>query len=329
MPDTPSGATRRRRGLARLRDGLLVVWASATLVFVLLRLAPGDPYATRLDGFAVPASTRAAWRAQRGLDEPLPVQYGLWLANLGRGDLGWSTLQQRPVRDVLAEVLPRTALLMGLALLTSIAGGLWLGAWQGARAGSFGDQAATTGTLVVYSLPEFWIAMVLLQCFAGTLGWLPATGVVSALHESLPFAERLRDRLAHLVLPWAALSLVGMAVFARFQRSALLGVWREPFVRSARAKGLPESGVRRHAWRASLAPVIVLAGLWLPSLLGGAVFVERIFAWPGMGYTTIEAVGARDYEFVAAAAIIASALTVAGSLVADWLQAVTDPRITR
>jgi peptide/nickel transport system permease protein len=323
----PFLATTRWRGLRRLRDGLLVVWASATLVFVLLRLAPGDPYATRLDGFAVPESTRAAWRAQRGLDAPLVVQYGRWLANVVRGDLGWSTLHARPVRDVLAEVLPRTALLMSLALVTSLLGGGWLGAWQGSRAGTLGDQAATAGTLLVYSLPEFWIAMVLLQLFAGTLGWLPATGIVDSLHESLPFAARVRDRLAHLVLPWAALSVVGMAVFARFQRSALLAVWREPFVRSARAKGLREAGVRRHAWRASLAPVLMLAGLWLPSLLGGAVFVERIFAWPGMGYTTIRAVGERDYEFVAAAALIASALTVAGSLLADWLQALTDPRI--
>jgi peptide/nickel transport system permease protein len=324
-----SGGLRRRRGLQRLCDGLLVVWASATLVFVLLRLAPGDPYSTSLDSYAVSAAQRAAWRAQRGLDGSMPEQYVRWIRNLVRGELGWSIHHERPVRVVLAEVLPRTALLMGLALATSLAAGLWIGAWQGARIGTLQDQAVSTSTLVLYSLPEFWIAMVLLQLFAGTLGWFPVGGITTATSAYESLGTQLLDRLRHLVLPWLSLSLVGVAVFARFQRSAMREVWQEPFVRTARAKGLADAGVRRHAWRASLAPVIGLAGLALPALLGGAVFVERIFAWPGMGYTTVVAVGARDYDLVAAAAIIGSVLTVTGSLVADWLQARLDPRVHR
>jgi peptide/nickel transport system permease protein len=171
--------------------------------------------------------------------------------------------------------------------------------------------------------------MVLLQLFAGTLGWFPVGGITTATSAYESLGTQLLDRLRHLVLPWLSLSLVGVAVFARFQRSAMREVWQEPFVRTARAKGLADAGVRRHAWRASLAPVIGLAGLALPALLGGAVFVERIFAWPGMGYTTVVAVGARDYDLVAAAAIIGSVLTVTGSLVADWLQARLDPRVHR
>jgi len=323
---TPGGS-RPWRQVRRLAQALGVIWAAATLVFALLRLAPGDPYATQLDGLPIPRETREAWRAQRGLDAPMPVQYLRWLGNSVRGELGWSTLHQRPVRDVLADLLPRTVLLMGLALLTSLSLGMWIGAWQGARAGSLGDQVATTSTLVLYSVPEFWLALLLLQLFAQTLGWLPATGMVSAMHEYLPLAARLRDRLEHLVLPWLTLSLVGVSVFARFQRSSMCEAWREPFVRTARAKGLPERGVRWHAWRTALAPVIALTGLTLPALLGGAVFVERMFAWPGMGNATVLAVNARDYEFVTAAVLLTSALTVLGSLLADLVQRAVDPRV--
>lgn len=304
-----------------------VVWAAATLVFVLLRLAPGDPYATRFDGLPISREVRDGWRAQKGLDDAMPVQYVRWLGNSLRGDLGWSTLHQRPVRDVIADLLPRTALLMGLALITSVTLGMWLGAWQGARTGSLGDQVATTSTLVLYSVPEFWLALMLLQLFAQTLGWSPATGMVSAVHELLPFGARVRDRLDHLVLPWLALSLVGVSVFARFQRSSMREAWREPFVRTARAKGVAERGVRWHAWRTALAPVIALTGLTLPALVGGAVFVERIFAWPGMGNATILAVNARDYDLVTAAVLLTSAVTVLGSLLADVVQRLVDPRV--
>jgi len=218
--------------------------------------------------------------------------------------------------------------LMGLALFTSLVLGMWLGAWQGARAGSAGDQVATTTTLMLYSVPEFWLALLLLQLFAQTLGWFPATGMVSAMHDYLPWLARVRDRLAHLALPWLTLSLVGVSVIARFQRSSMCEAWREPFVRTARAKGLSERRVRWHAWRTALAPVIALTGLTLPALLGGAVFVERLFAWPGMGHATVMAVHARDYEFVTAAVLLTSALTVLGSLAADVAQRVADPRVS-
>lgn len=303
------------------------MWAAATLVFVLLRLAPGDPYATRFEGLPIPREARDAWRAQKRLDAPMPVQYVYWLGNTLRGDFGWSSYHQRPVRDVIADLLPRTLLLMGLALGTSLVLGMWLGAWQGARVGSLGDQVATTSTLVLYSMPEFWLALLLLQLFVQTLGWLPATGMVSATYEHLASAAQLRDRLRHLAMPWLSLSLVGMAVFARFQRSSMREAWREPFVRTARAKGLSERGVRWHAWRTALAPVIALTGLTLPALVGGAVFVERIFAWPGMGNATVLAVNNRDYDFVTAAVLLTSALTVVGSLLADLAQRLLDPRV--
>ncbi len=327
MSASESGASRRWRALRRILQALFVVWGAATAAFILLRLAPGDPYATQIDELPIPAEARAAWRAERALDAPLATQYVRWLGNVARGNLGWSTLAERPVADVLVNVLPRTLALMGIALLTSLAGGMLLGAWQGTRAGSTGDQAVSATTLVLYSLPEFWLAMLLLQLFAHGLDWLPATGLVSADYDYLPFRAQVRDRLAHFVLPWLTLSLLGVSVFARFQRSSMLEAWREPFVRTARAKGLAERGVRWHAWRTSLVPVLGVAGLVFPSLVSGAVFVERVFAWPGMGYTTVQAVGARDYEFVTAAVVTGSAMTVIGSLLVDGLLRLADPRV--
>ena len=303
-----------------------MVWLASTLVFVLLRLAPGDPYSTRLDGFPVSESQRALWRSQRALDAPLMTQYVHWVANSARGNLGWSSMHQRPVADVLAELLPRTLSLLSLGLVSSLVFGMALGAWQGARGGD-GDAAVSAASLVVYSVPQFWLALLLLQLFAHELGWLPASGMVEATHDYLGPLERVKDRIRHLLLPWLSLTLIGTAVFARYQRSAMRDAWRAPFVDTARAKGLPDWRVGWHAWRTALTPVITLAGLVFPSLLGGAVFVERVFSWPGMGNATVLAVGARDYEFVTAAVLVGSAMTVTGSLLADWLQGLVDPRV--
>lgn len=318
---------RRRRAATRLLQAIAVVWAAASLAFLLLRLAPGDPYGRRLDGLALSADARAALRAARGLDQPLLVQYGRWLGHLARGDLGSSTLYQRPVADVLRETLPRTLGLMSLALLTSLVAGVALGAWQGARQGRAEDDVTSTAVLVVYSLPEFWLGMLLVQLFAQGLDWLPAGGMVSTTHEYLSPLARLRDRLEHLVLPWLALSLVGTAVFSRFQRASMHEAWREAHVRTARAKGLTERRVRWHAWRTALTPVIGLAGLTFPALLGGAVFVERIFSWPGMGSAAVAAVHARDYDLVTATVVVGSAMTVLGNLLADLVQRRLDPRV--
>lgn len=320
----------RRAGLARIvsriAQAVFVMWAATTLAFVLLRLAPGDPYVTRFEGFDVSESQRAVWRANRGTDASMAEQYVRFLRNSASGDLGFSEMQQRPVLEVLRDVLPNTLLLMGLALCTSVLMGMALGTWQGTRTDSTGDQAVSTVSLVAYSMPEFWLALLLLQLFALKLGWFPASGMVSAASEYSSAWGQFIDRLKHLVLPWLTLSIVGTAVFARFQRGAMRDTWNEPFVRTARAKGLTETAVRKHAWRAALSPMITLVGLALPALLGGAVFVERIFSWPGMGDATIRAVYARDYEFVTAAVIVGSALTVTGSLLADWLSRLADPR---
>ncbi len=311
------------RVVARLLQSLFVVWAAATAAFVLMRLAPGDPYTTRID---VPANERAQWSAQRGFDQPIPVQYVKWLRNLAVGDFGQSSYFKRPVLDVLRDVLPRTLLLMSLALTASVLLGMAIGAWQGTRVGTTGDSLLSTGSLLAYSVPEFWLGILLVQLFAQSLGWLPASGMVSTEYEYLPLSARIVDRLRHLVLPLTALTLLGTSLFARFQRSSMRDAWNEPFVQTARAKGLTERGVRWHAWRTALVPVVTMFGLMFPSLLGGAVFVESIFSWPGMGHTAVLAVNARDYNLAVAAVIVGSVMTVSGSLLADVLQRAVDPR---
>jgi peptide/nickel transport system permease protein len=183
--------------VSRIAQALFVVWAAATLAFVLLRLAPGDPYVTRFDGFNVPEAQRAVWRANRGYDASMAEQYVRYLRNTARGDLGFSTMQQRPVRDVLRDVLPNTLLLMGLALGTSVLFGMAIGSWQGTRSDSTADQLVSTASLVAYSMPEFWLALLLMQLFALKLGWFPVSGATAAMHEYMSSGFSV----AHYVIP--------------------------------------------------------------------------------------------------------------------------------
>lgn len=280
------------------------------------------------DASNVPLELRAQWRAQQGLDQPVAVQYRRWIVDVARGRLGHSTSQQRPVVDVIGERLPRTLLLMSLALGASIVLGAALGAWQGARAGKSSDRALTFVSLLLYSIPEFWFALALLYLFAYRLHVLPATGMIdAAMYDSMTPWQQVVDRARHLVLPWMSLTVMGTAIFARYQRGTMCDVMREPFVRTARAKGLAEPAVRRHAWRAAILPVVTLAGLYFPALLTGAVFVERVFGWPGLGSALLDAIGNRDYALVSACVIVGSAMTAMGSLLADVVRALVDPRL--
>ena len=307
-----------------------VVVVAASVAFCLLHLAPGDPVSAIADASNVPTELRAQWRAQQGLDQPLGVQYIRWIGNVARGDFGHSTSQNQPVSAVLADKLPNTLVLMTLALVASIAFGSLIGAWQGAHAGSRRDRATSLLSLVLYSIPEFWFALLLLFVFAYRIHILPATGMIDvAMYDSMSLGERVADRLAHLVLPWTALTVMGTAIFARYQRESMLESIRGPFTRTARAKGLSERTVRGQAWRLAALPVITLGGLTLPALLTGAVFVEQVFGWPGMGSALLAAINARDYALVSACVIVGSAMTALGTLLADVLRAAVDPRLRR
>ncbi|AHG90219.1 ABC-type transporter, integral membrane subunit [Gemmatirosa kalamazoonensis] len=319
----------------RLLQGVLVVFLAATAAFLLLHLAPGDPIAATLDASNVPESVRAYWRGVYGLDRPLLEQYWRWIAAAARGDLGWSYSRGVPVTRALADALPNTLLLVGTALVAGFVVGIGAGVLQasmrvrGSRGGRAVDRALGALTVFFFSLPEFWLAIALLVLFTFLLPVLPSSSAYDpVLYEYMSPIERLVDRAQHLVLPALTLALGALAVVARHQRAALLEVAREDYLRTARAKGMNERAVLlRHALRNALIPVITLLGLAVPALVGGVVFVEKVFGWPGMGLVAINAVAQRDYPLVTGAVVVGSVAVTVGALLSELLHALVDPRL--
>lgn len=301
----------------------------ATFTFFLIHLAPGDPFTATLDNPQISAETRETLRRQFGFDRPVPEQYARFVAGVFRGNLGYSHSMHVPVREALAATLPNTLLLMGLAVATSFVVGVAVGVVQARRRGSRTDRLLAAASLGFFSIPDFWLAVALMLVFGYWFKILPTSGMTdTVMYGFMSPAQRVLDRLAHLVLPVVTLTLVTAAVIARYQRAAMLDAVHQDYVRTARAKGLDERRVMlRHVLRNALLPVITLLGLAFPALLGGAVFVEQVFAWPGMGRATLTAIAQRDYHFVTASVIIGSAMVAIGSLLADVLYAVADPRL--
>lgn len=313
----------------RLLQGVAIVLTVATLTFVLIHAAPGEPFAGQLEDVRFTSAMRATLRKQYGLDQPLPVQYVRYMARLLRGDLDISLAQHRPVRTILAEALPRTLLLMSVALAAGFALGIVVGAAQAARAGTRVDRLASRATVALSALPDFWLGLALMLLFALRLRWFPVSGMIDVtLHDYMSPLGRARDVAWHLVLPALTMALLIAAVVARHQRQALLDVLPDDYIRSARAKGVSERViVMRHALRNALLPIITLLGLALPAMVGGSVFIEVIFAWPGMGRTAVDALAARDYPVVLGATVVSSVLVVIGSVIADVVSAAVDPRL--
>jgi len=311
----------------RLAQGAVVLFAVVTLVFVALQAAPGDPLTVVEERISPDALERL--RRNFGLDRPVPEQYVRYLASLARGDLGVSLTQHRPVLDALAGAIPNTLLLAAAALLVDFALGLTIALFQATRPGTPTDAALSALSITLYSTPVFWLGLLLVVVFGQGLGWFPAGGATDPItHASLSPAGQVLDRLHHLVLPALTLGLAAAGYTARHQRSALLEVLGQDFIRTARAKGLRERVVLlRHALRNALLPTITLAGLAFPVLLSGSVLVESVFSWPGMGRLAAEAIGRRDYPLVTGAALLAAVMVVLGSLLADLATRAADPRL--
>ena len=308
-----------------------LVLGVATVVFLLLEAAPGDPFVDP----RLPPQVRASLRETFGLDQPLHLRYLRWLGAFFTGNFGYSYSYLAPVRSVLASVLPNTLLLAACALVLAFVAGVALGTLQAVRQNGLVDSVLSVVLLFFYSMPSFWLALMLILVFSLMARnvwewgwWLPGSGIRSADHAFLSLPEKVLDRVRHLVLPTLSLALVLTAGVARYTRAGMLEVVRQDYVRTARAKGLPERTVIvKHALRNGLLPVITLLGLYLPLLLSGAVFVEYVFAWPGMGRTMVEAISARDYPLVMAGSALFAGMVVVGNLVADLLYAAADPRI--
>ncbi len=319
----------RRLLAARAAQAVVVVAIVATIVFALVHLAPGDPFATSIGTGELRPAQAAALRAHYGFDKPIAEQYVVYLRNLVHGDFGWSFSRSRPVAAALATAVPNTLLLMGTALLLSIALGIAAGLLQAARRDTIVDRGSSAILLVFYSMPDFWLALMLMLAFAYALPLFPVSGMIDpVMHDYLGAWGRIADRARHLVLLATTLTLLITAAIARHQRAALLDAARADYVRTARAKGLTRRTVLlRHTLRNSIGTTITLVGLMFPALLGGAVLVETVFSWPGMGQLATSAITTRDYSLVTATAIIGAVMTVAGSALADVLTAIADPRL--
>jgi peptide/nickel transport system permease protein len=301
---------------------------AVALMFVLMRLAPGDPIQRAQDGRMMTAQELTRLRAMYHLDQPVHRQFVEFLKGVVRADLGSSIEHGLPVTTLLAGRMVPTMLLGGAAILLNFTVGLWLGVRQATRRGSREDRALTVLSLAGYATPSFWLGLVLAWLVGIKLGWLPVAGMKDPLlPPDAPWLVRALDIGAHLVLPALTLSIVTIAGTMRYQRTALLEVLRLPYIGTARAKGIPERAVVwRHGWRNALFPVITLFGLWLPLLVTGSVFVEMVFAWPGLGSLAAGAAASRDYPLVMGAALLAAGLVVVASLVTDLAYALLDPR---
>jgi peptide/nickel transport system permease protein len=313
--------------LHRAFTGIAVVAGVLTLTFLLLHAAPGDPTELLL-GPSATARQIATGRHTLGLDRPLTAQYVDWLGRFVRGDWGTSIVTGRPVRAMLGAAWPATVRLTLLSLLLSYGLGLWLGAWQAARAGTRLDTSVSVASVAFVALPGFWLGLMLMAVFTYLLRVLPAFGAAGFDADFLSPWGRFLDGARHLALPLTTLTLIGLGAAARFVRGSVLDVLEQPFVVTARAKGL--SGTRvllRHALRNAVTPVVTLLGLSLPALFSGAVFIEGVFAWPGVGRVLVEAVQARDYPVVMAATAISAILVVLGNVLADILTVAVDPRL--
>ncbi len=308
-------------------EAAVTLGLAVVLLFLLTHLLPGDPLSRLAEGRPLGADEIAALRARYGLDRPLLSQLGAFLAGLVRGDLGTSIEYGRPVRELLMERLPATLLLGGTVLLLNFSVGLWLGVRQAVRKGSLEDRWLGTLSLAGYATPSFWLGLVLAWLVGVEWRLLPAGGMRDPLAESGGLAGAA-DVLRHLALPAFTLCVVSIAATMRYQRDAMLDALRLPCVVTARAKGVDEGAVVwRHAWRNALFPVLTLFGLWLPVLVTGSVFVEAVFAWPGLGSLAASAVGNRDYPLLMGASILVAVVVVVANLLADLAYAALDPRV--
>jgi peptide/nickel transport system permease protein len=296
----------------RLLVGVLVMWGAASVIFLIVRVAPGDP-ATILLGPDADQQQIDELTARLGLDQPKLTQYAHYLADVVRFDFGDSYRLGRPAMDAVLERLPATFELMLSATAIAVVLGVTLGLLAGARPGRAVDRVVSASTIALQSFPTFWVGIMLILVFALGLGLLPSAGAGTP---------------AHLVLPAVTLALPFTATVARLTRTSIAETMREPYIQTARSKGLTEPQVLvGHALRNSLIPVVTVVGLQMGGLMGGAVIVENVFAWPGLGSLVVDAVANRDYEVVQAATFLIAGIVMVFNLLADLVYTQLDPRI--
>lgn len=318
--------------IRRLMWMIPLLFGVSIICFTLLKNAPGDPVsaiiaAGRDSGEQLTTEDREALREQMGLNQPVYLQYVDWLREAVRGNFGTSTRMRQPVFDVIMSRLPNTMKLAGVGLVFTLAIALPLGILSAVKQYSPTDYGLTFFSFVGISVPQFWLALMLLYTFGVWLGWLPVRGIQSAYVEP-GLWNGIWDTVSHYILPVTSITLVGVAGYMRYQRASMLEVIRQDYIRTARAKGLPESKVIfKHAWRNALIPIITLMGYIFVILVEGSVVVENIFSWPGMGQLAVASLNQRDYPVMMGIVLLSSVLILFGTLLSDILYALVDPRV--
>jgi peptide/nickel transport system permease protein len=305
---------------------VLIVWGVLTLTFVIIHMAPGDPSAIYVDP-EIPSAVVENIREQMGLNESLSEQYMKWLGECLKGNLGISFSFKKPVSELIRETIPNTLYLTLWVFVVQIFLGTMIGVITAIKKNSILDVSVNSILIFMYSFPGFWLGLMFILIFSYGLGWLPSSQMTT-WGISGNFAVQLLDRIKHLILPASVLIIHYTAYTARFIRGSFGEVLDQDYIRSALAYGLkPRQIYFKYALKNSLLPVVTLLGIYLPFLLGGAVVIEYIFAWPGMGRLTVEAIFSHDYPLILGSTIIAALTVVIGNFLSDVIYALVDPRI--
>lgn len=299
---------------------VLVLFGISVVVFVMLKLTPGDPAATLLGIQATPAELARVQHAM-GLDRPWVVQFGIWFGNLLRGDLGVSYISRKPVAELIATRFPATLELTILAMLLAATIGIPAGILSATRRYSGLDYSITSLALFGVSMPSFWFGILLILLFSLYLGWLPSSGYA-------PIQRGLWEHVKHLLLPALSLGLFLSGSLARFTRSSMVDTLAQEFIRTGRAKGLSERVViYRHALKNAMIPTVTVLGLQFGFLMGGAVIIEQVFAYPGVGWLALIAISQRDYPVVQGVVLVVAAVFAVTNLLVDVAYTWLNPRI--
>jgi len=317
-----------KRLISRLIEFIVVLFIGVTIIFIIIHLGPGDP-SLQFCSPTAPLEQRELLMHRFGLDQPLWKQYTIWLKNaVIQFDFGISFFSGKQVGKMVRQALSPTLLLTGLALLFGILAGVFLGIQAAIRQNKFFDRFVTTIMFAFYSMPSFWLGLILLQIFAVQLNWLASSQLVSVFHEQFSCGARLWDYCRHLILPVSTLGLIFAASFYRYSRNAMLTALSSEYILAAQARGTPRNHlIYRYALGNSLLPLISLVGTSLPVLFSGALMIEVVFGLPGLGRLMTDAVLTRDYPVIVAAALLSFFAAIIGNLMADIIYLIVDPRL--
>lgn len=310
--------------------GIIPLLLGITIIsFIIIHLAPGKP--TTIEQSLNPkVSLEVRQRIEKlyGLDKPLHVQYFIWIKRLVKFDFGRSFIDNRLITDKILERIPVTLAINVLSLVLILFLAIPIGIKSAIHPNGYFDKITTILVFIGFSIPTFWLALLLMSLFGVQLNWLPVSGIKSLDFEYFNFGRKFIDLARHLILPVVVSSITGLAGVSRYMRSSMIGVLNQPYIYTARAKGLPEYKIiYKHAFRNAVLPIVTILGLSIPGLLGGSVIFESIFAIPGIGRLFYEAVMTRDYPLIMAEVVLGAILTMAGNLIADISYAYVDPRI--